>query len=298
MSEDAGEWGTHPIADQINREAMQAPSTRRSLIGEIETLLGGRRVVTYFTSFEHQVIIDKADADMLESVIAPLDLSPGLTLMLNSPGGDALAAEQIIQICRTYSGGNFEVLVPKAAKSAATMIALGAQKIVMGATAELGPIDPQVRRPGGFMPAHAVIQGYDKLLANAVAAGPDARIEPYLQQLSTFDPSELELLRKLRDLSDDIAFHTLKAGMLSGKTDAEIRFCVERFTDWDATMAHGRSIFPQAAIEAGLVIDVIDHTSPCWEKVFEYYMRANGFVSSIAAKTIETTHHAVSAGVA
>jgi ClpP class serine protease len=40
--------------------------------------------------------------------------------------------------------GRFEVVVPKMAKSAGTLICLGATKIIMGEMAELGPLDMQV----------------------------------------------------------------------------------------------------------------------------------------------------------
>jgi hypothetical protein len=50
----------------------------------------------------------------------------------------------------------FEVIVPHMAKSAATLICFGASCIHMGPTAELGPVDPQVKYinrdiPYGFM---------------------------------------------------------------------------------------------------------------------------------------------------
>ena len=119
-------------------------------------------------------------------------------------GGLALAAEKIVKVCRTYSGDDFEVLVPKAAKSAATMIAMGARRILMEPTAELGPIDPQVPRKIGdqltLMPAHAIITSYEQHIREAVALGPDGRVEPLLRMLETYDASEIEFLRKLRDL--------------------------------------------------------------------------------------------------
>ena len=72
----------------------------------------------YFTSFRGQGQIDDSDAEMLESVLnAEHDGGP-LLLVVNSPGGQALAAERIVNICRSYSDDRFEVLVPHMAKSA------------------------------------------------------------------------------------------------------------------------------------------------------------------------------------
>ena len=71
---------------------------------KIETILEGRTLVTFFTSFAYPVQIEDADVDMLQSVLQQIDLSKGLVLMISSPGGDGLAAERIVNVCKAYSG--------------------------------------------------------------------------------------------------------------------------------------------------------------------------------------------------
>ncbi len=288
-----------PVHDRLLDELYQRPVVRQQLIQDIEKELGGRAVVTFFTSFLWQVIIEDSDADMLESMIQCLDLSKGLCLILNSPGGDALAAERIIRICRVYSNDNFEVLVPKAAKSAATMIALGGGCILMGKTAELGPIDPQVLQQVGdrtrYMPAHAIITSYEQLLERAVNLPPGAHIEPYLQQLGRYNASEIEEMRKLRDLSEDIAKRSLQSGMLADKGEDEINGCVRLFTEWGQTLTHGRAIYPEAVSLHGLKVKVLEPTNPLWKRVFELYIRTDQYVSSAqACKTIEAARYGLS----
>ena len=64
-------------------------------------------------------------------------------MVLESPGGFAPDAFNIARIlCR--HAGSFTVVIPSYAKSAATLLALGAERIVMGADAELGPLDAQL----------------------------------------------------------------------------------------------------------------------------------------------------------
>jgi len=92
-----------PIFTQIQSERQQAYPTRRDLFVKIEELLG-RPVVSYFTSFNYPVIIDNYDVGMIEGVLRSLDLENGLALFISSRGGDTLAAERIINICRSYSG--------------------------------------------------------------------------------------------------------------------------------------------------------------------------------------------------
>ena len=63
-------------------------------------------------------------------------------LLLESPGGYAKDAYAIARILCRHAGG-FTAVVPSYAKSAATLLSLGADKILMGTDAELGPLDAQ-----------------------------------------------------------------------------------------------------------------------------------------------------------
>jgi Serine dehydrogenase proteinase len=65
-----------------------------------------------------------------------------VTLLLESPGGYAKDAFAIARILCHHAGG-FTVVVPSYAKSAATLLSLGAEEIIMGADAEMGPLDAQ-----------------------------------------------------------------------------------------------------------------------------------------------------------
>lgn len=88
-----------------------------------------------------------------------------LDLVLHSPGGSAQAAEQILEYLRTRFD-YIRAIVPLQAKSAATMIALGCDEILMGAHSELGPIDPQILVPvpegSRFAPAHAILRDFER----------------------------------------------------------------------------------------------------------------------------------------
>ena len=57
------------------------------------------------------------------------------------------------------------MIVPNAAKSAATLIALAADRILLGQLGELGPLDPQMPDPGGTGPRSPlqIVKGLDFL---------------------------------------------------------------------------------------------------------------------------------------
>jgi ClpP class serine protease len=131
------------IHKKVYEERFQTWEGRKELFEQLKGSFDGRTLVTFFTSFDFDTQIDDKDCDMLQSVLRHCDLSKGLILMINSPGGEPMAAERIAKVCRSYSGtGDYWALVPGRAKSAATMICLGASKIIMAPTAELGPVDP------------------------------------------------------------------------------------------------------------------------------------------------------------
>ena len=67
-------------------------------------------------------------------------------MILYSNGGDIGAAYLIGKLCREHSNECFVIAVPRAAKSAATLLACAADEVHMGSLSELGPIDPQIDR--------------------------------------------------------------------------------------------------------------------------------------------------------
>jgi hypothetical protein len=75
-------------------------------------------------------------------------------LVMVGPGGRVEPAYHIARLGKAFARDRFVVAVPREAKSAATLIALGADTIHMGLLGELGPIDPQL----GGLPALAVEQ--------------------------------------------------------------------------------------------------------------------------------------------
>jgi hypothetical protein len=70
-----------------------------------------------------------------------------ILLLIDSLGGRVEPGYLISKTCKRLAKDRFVVAVPRQAKSAATLLSLGADEIHMGLMSELGPIDPQF---GGF----------------------------------------------------------------------------------------------------------------------------------------------------
>ncbi len=110
-----------------------------------------KRVISYFSSEvgnDAASMVNDEDVFIIENLLSIPSNKRDFVLILHSNGGFSLSAERIIDVCRNYciqknNNSKFYVIIPKKAKSAATIVALGSDKVYLRNTAELGPVDPQ-----------------------------------------------------------------------------------------------------------------------------------------------------------
>lgn len=129
---------------------MSAKRKTKQLIKEIEAARKSQ-VLVYVVgdrqSFPAQIAEDVV-RPMYEHLLAFEKITPKrkkLDLFLYSIGGDVSVPWRIVSMCREFFP-EFNLLIPYKAYSAATMIALGADEILMGKKAELSPIDSTLVR--------------------------------------------------------------------------------------------------------------------------------------------------------
>jgi Serine dehydrogenase proteinase len=137
-----------------------ARDVRKSLIEQLQVARGNRLLISYVTStrlgYEIQ-IADDAFRRIYDHLEAGKSLAVnGIDLFIHSNGGSGTVPWRLVSLIRQYTK-HFAVLVPHHAFSAATLIALGADEIVMHKMGCLGPIDPSVTNV--FNPPHPTIQG-------------------------------------------------------------------------------------------------------------------------------------------
>lgn len=97
--------------------------------------------------------INIEDSEQVLRAIRLTDKSVPLDLILHTPGGLVLAAEQIAEALIRHPA-RVTVFVPHYAMSGGTLIALAADEIVMDENAVLGPLDPQL----GQCPAASILK--------------------------------------------------------------------------------------------------------------------------------------------
>jgi|SRR3989344_95587 len=96
--------------------------------------------------FDNTILL-KSDSDRIYQAISSLtEKTKPLLMILVSNGGEPGSAYLIGKLCRESCNGKFLVVVPRYAKSAATLLATAANEIHMGSLSELGPIDPQINK--------------------------------------------------------------------------------------------------------------------------------------------------------
>jgi len=238
------------------------------------------------------------DIPILGNVLRKIGDVHTLNLILHSPGGDGTVVEKFVALCRTQCT-HFRVMIPHLAKSAATLIALGADEILMGPPSELGPIDAQVPVVSGgvrrYISAQAFIDARDDLLKrhkDLVSKKEDTTA--ILQMLASLDVAFVSHCEHLMDFGRDVARKLLSEFMFknSREKDKKIDYLVKELASVDRFKVHGRVVDGNTARrEFGLKVKICGHDDPCWKKIWEYYTRADITLSSSrATKLFETSH--------
>lgn len=178
---------------------------RRRYLASLHRITG-RPIIIYYSNWidggtDAPTSVTLADVQGFMEAVRGLQ-GKDLDLILHLPGGSAEATCRIIEYLRSKFKGEIRAFVPVAAMSAGTMLALGCDRIVMGAHSQLGPIDPQIPQQAGglvrYVPTRAIIQQFEKArnqIKEDVATL--AAWTPILQQYGTGLLAECEAHEKL-----------------------------------------------------------------------------------------------------
>jgi hypothetical protein len=123
---------------------------RVTLIEKLQALRSDRLCIAYVTSTRGNHEVAMAD-DVVRLIYDHLEAGrtkaqSGVDLLIHSNGGQGTVPWRIVSLVREYTD-KFAVLVPHRAFSAATLLAMGADEIIMHKMGMLGPIDPSVANP-------------------------------------------------------------------------------------------------------------------------------------------------------
>jgi hypothetical protein len=278
---------TNTNLDQLQR--------RQKLLKEIDDLFSRKygaknRTMTYLLRFGHpRAMMNSGDIAAFEGTLKSITGADQINLLLQSPGGDATIVEKMIDMCRAHLSGShprFRVIVPNIAKSAATVMALGADSIVMGYCSELGPIDPQVQISVSgliqWVSALAFVESRDKLMEQiADAVNNNRPVQGLLQQLAGLN------IPFTNEMENHIAFAKKTAATLLDKYMFQAKFprarqrkkkadeIAEKLLSKQLFPVHGQSISGASAKhDLELEVELLERTDQLWELIWDYYIRS------------------------
>jgi hypothetical protein len=163
-----------------------------------------------------------------------------IDLLLYSTGGEAIAGYGIVRLLREFCTA-FNVVIPFKAHSTATLMALGADEIVMTRMGQLSPIDPSIYSPLGpwvRMPGDELetlvpvnvedVNGFIQLAKDGLGLDGDTSMRAVLQALvDELNPVVLGAIHRSRE---QVAF--LASALLSchAHGDKQATGCVDTLT--------------------------------------------------------------------
>ncbi|MES9885351.1 MAG: hypothetical protein ABW140_00945 [Candidatus Sedimenticola sp. 6PFRAG1] len=130
-------------------KAESADGTKPYVAEHIRSLIDSHGLSDYKVIFlyDEDNSINYFHSNKIYNAVSENNNQKDILLVLLSPGGKIEPAYLISKTCKRLCKDRFVIAIPRRAKSAATLISLGADELHMGLLSELGPIDPQI---GGF----------------------------------------------------------------------------------------------------------------------------------------------------
>ncbi|MFA5196850.1 MAG: peptidase [Patescibacteria group bacterium] len=221
---------------------MKDEEKKQITIKEAVTQLEGARSSTIISYIAVPgAMIEPSDelvlVDNLDSLKPEKGKIKKLDLFLNSYGGFMETAYKLVRICWDYTE-EFNVIVPLVAKSAATVICLGAKEIVMTNVAELGPIDPIIQhpyKPNLRVPARAVKDFFE--FFDTSDTGKNLNEEVKKRLVEQFDPYLIGVYEGSLKSAKQYSEKLLSEYMLKDEKD-KIQDVVEKLTEHYASHGH------------------------------------------------------------
>ena len=243
-------------------EAMNAQRyARQSLIKQIEEVTSTTLIC--YVSANPQ--IDRTDVIGMVDLLHNITPGTPIDLLLHSPGGNIDAAEKLVLLIRKRAGtAPVRVIVPDYAKSAATLIALGANTIVMSDSSELGAIDPQVELPDSnghlqTLSAQSYLDAFHRH-ADRLKEDPDDPVARLM--LGKMEPAAVRKLERMIKRSHSIAEALLGQAMI--KNEAEATDIADKLSDTERLHSHGQMISHEHARRLGLHVSYLSPQDPLW----------------------------------
>lgn len=220
------------------------------------------------------VVIDQifpGNMTYLEELLFDADRGRPLHLLLASPGGDGESAIRMVRSIQSRCS-ELTVVVPDMAKSAATLLCLGADRILMGPGGDLGPVDPQFQIGGrSLASAKEIVSAVDEA-ERRIQKAPET-YPLFATLLSDVNMLMVLQARSALSRSEDLVREALSCG--TGRTKDEIEDLANRLKQplIEAPTSHGAVVSATYAKSLGLPVVEADPESTAWQLIWALWTR-------------------------
>jgi ClpP class serine protease len=181
-----------------------------------------------------------------------------LVVIVDSSGGDIDAAYNLASLFQDIGHTYLEFVIPRWAKSAATLLCCAADKISMTSIAELGPVDPQItvfnpleKRMEQFSPLH--IDSTFTLIRKEYDDGNNQMADKLMERLQF--PLTLGSFKKIMEVSKGYLETLLTSRMLKDNPQ-KAKEIAQKLSEGYAD--HGACINAKEAKNIGLNVDILN----------------------------------------
>ncbi|WAB84972.1 hypothetical protein OVN20_05320 [Microcella daejeonensis] len=235
---------------------------RQSIIRAYQEATGANLIVMMDQVFSHGVTL-------LQELLVDCRPDKPLHVLLSTPGGDGEVAVRLVRAMQARCS-ELVIIIPDMAKSAGTIMCLGANRILMGPSSDLGPVDPQFPINGRLVGAKEIQQAVEDA-EKRIAAAPDT-FPLYATLLADVNMLMVEQARSAMDRSYSLIEEALEC---SGMSSSDASTLVEKLKGplIDEAKYHGATIGPHAARDLGLPIELCDSDSQEWQLIWALWTR-------------------------
>jgi hypothetical protein len=164
------------------------------------------------------------------------------------------------------------VIVPNQAKSAGTILVIGAHRILMGPTSDLGPVDPQFfTEDKGSYSAKDLIAAVEHA-QEAISANPES-YPLHVSLLADVNGVMVQQARSALGRSGDLVREALRSN--PDRSEDDVKRIADALTESliDLPLDHGAVFDASDALKADLPVTVADPTSEQWRIVWQLWTK-------------------------
>lgn len=245
-----------------------------------------RKCYLFFRDEITRSIVDDIFEDLMKNYTG---LNGKLDIIVDSGGGNIDAAFNLAMLFRRYGVNKLTFIIPRWAKSAATLLVCGGDEILMTPIAELGPLDPQITqlnplegRLESFSPL--AIESTLDLIRSEFENGNKDMANKLIEKLQF--PLTLGSFIKCIEISEEYLNNLLSSKMCKDIEGKKIKCVAEKLTK--GYVDHGFCINLEEANDIGLKVKELkgEELEIVWE-IYKLYKEKKEIEDEIERKEME-----------